>query len=148
MRTLINCLFLLLLSFSASAQFKVAKLNVLGLTCSACSFGTEKSIRRLKFVEDVKIDLNTNIAEITFKKGEPVSIEQLVKKVYDAGFSVGKVSATYHFTNETLNGKSWKVGEDTYMNLSANAVDPKGDKELVFVGEKYMKKNEYLRLML
>jgi copper chaperone CopZ len=134
---------LLLLALPMHAQLTSARLNVIGLTCSACSFGTERSIRQLKFVADVKIDLNSNVAEITFKKGEPVSIDQLVKKVYDAGFSVGKVVATYHFTDEILNGKSWAAGEDTYMNLSANEVSPTGDKELIFVAEKYMKKSDY-----
>jgi len=125
------------------AQFSGAKLNVVGLTCSACSYATERSIRQLKFVQDVKMDLNSNIAEITFKPGEPVSIDQLVLKVYDAGFSVGKVTATYHFTNEVLTGKSWSAGSDTFMILGTDAVELKGDKQLVFVADKYMKKSEY-----
>jgi copper chaperone CopZ len=142
-RLLLVIVSLVILALPVNAQFTSVKINVIGLTCSACSFGTERSIRQLKFVEDVKVDLNTNIAEITFKKGEPVYIDQIVKKVYDAGFSVGKVIATYHFTNETVNGKSWNVGEDTYMNLSTNAVDPSGDKEMTFVADKYMKKSDY-----
>jgi copper chaperone CopZ len=134
---------LLLLSVPGSAQFVTAKLQVIGLTCSACSFGTERSIRQLKFVEDVKMDLNSNLAEITFKKGEAVSIDKLVQKVYDAGFSVGKVVVIYQFSNEQLNGTWWTLGSDSYSFLDKTPAELKGALELTFVGEKFMPKKDY-----
>ncbi len=134
---------LMTLSFPLSAQFLSARLQVIGLTCSACSFGTERSIRQLKFVEDVKMDLNSNLAEITFKKGEAVSIDKLVQKVYDAGFSVGKVLVSYQFGNEQLNGTLWTSGADSYSFLDKTPVELKGVMEFTFVGEKYMPKKEY-----
>ncbi len=139
------CSLFLLAYFSVSlqAQFVSARLTIIGLTCSACSFGTERSLRQLPFVEDVKMDLNTNIASVIFKAGIPVSIEQLVQKVYDAGFSVGQVMAVYHFTTEILNGNAWQTGPDFYTLLNTAPADLKGDKELTFVAPKYMKKNEY-----
>jgi copper chaperone CopZ len=134
---------LMLYSMSVSAQFLSVKMNVVGLTCSACSFGTERSIRQLGFVQDVKMDLNSNIAEVIFKTGSAVSIEQLVQKVYDAGFSVGKVIARYQFTTETLNGNTWQNGADTYTLLNTAPADLKGEKELTFVAPRYMSKNDY-----
>ncbi|HEV7231814.1 MAG TPA: heavy metal-associated domain-containing protein [Bacteroidia bacterium] len=139
----IICFLFFVLSLPAQAQIIRVKLNVIGLTCSACSFGTERSIRQLKFVDDVKMDLNSNIAEITFKKDIPVSVDQVVQKVYDAGFSVGKVLVLYAFTDEKLEGKEWKSGPDTYEILNTPPAALSGEKELTFVGEKYMPKKEY-----
>jgi copper chaperone CopZ len=138
-KSLFKYVFLLFLSLPMSAQFLSAKMQIIGLTCSACSFGTERSIRQLKFVEDVKMDLNSNLAEITFKKGETVSIDKLVQKVYDAGFSVGKVLVTYQFTNEKLNGTIWKEGTNSYSFLDKVPAALKGSMEFTFVGEKYKK---------
>jgi copper chaperone CopZ len=142
-RSVFKYLFLLILSLPARAQFLSAKMQIIGLTCSACSFGTERSIRQLKFVEDVKMDLNSNLAEITFKKGEDVSIDKLVQKVYDAGFSVGKVFATYQFTTEKLNGTLWTGGSNSYSFLDKVPAELKGSMEFTFIGEKYMPKKEY-----
>jgi cation transport ATPase len=142
-RILQSCLCFLLLTTSAQAQWISAKLNIVGLTCSACSFGTERSLRQLKFVQDVKMDLNSNLAEITFKPGEEVSLEQLVQKVYNAGYSVGKTKAIYNFTDEKPEGKTWTKGSDTYVSLSSLPAELKGQVEMTFVGEKFMPKKEY-----
>jgi copper chaperone CopZ len=142
-RFFLKCLCFLMLALPAQAQWVSAKLNIVGLTCSACSFGTERSLRQLKFVQDVKMDLNSNLADITFKPGEVVSVEQLIQKVYDAGFSVGKAVLVYHFTSEVAAGKSWKSGEDTYTLLNTEATELKGDKSFTFVGEKYMSKKDF-----
>jgi copper chaperone CopZ len=125
------------------AQIVSVRMKIIGLTCSACSFGTERSIRQLKFVDSVKMDLNTHASEITFKKGEPVSIDKLVQKVYDAGFSVGEVHATWHFTNEYVSDKSWTSDGSTYCVLNETVPELKGDKEMTFVAEKYMSKKNY-----
>ncbi|HJP63989.1 MAG TPA: hypothetical protein VJ844_11120, partial [Mucilaginibacter sp.] len=56
-------IFLVLILFSATAakaQFTKAELQVSGLTCSMCSKATEKSLRTLGFIDDIKADLNRN----------------------------------------------------------------------------------------
>ena len=128
---------------SLKAQLISSKLKITGLTCSACSYGTERSIRQLKFVENVKMDLNTHSAEVTFKKGETISIEKLVQKVYDAGFSVSEVRALWHFTNEKPSDKTWVSEGSTYYILNDLLPELTGDKEMTFVGEKYMNKKDY-----
>lgn len=81
------------------AQFTTAELQVSGLTCSMCSKATEKSLRTLSFIESIKPDLNKNLFMITFKKGSAVQLDQIKKKVEDAGFSVSNLQVTFDFKN-------------------------------------------------
>jgi len=59
MKTLKIFLIILITSITAAkAQFTKAELQVSGLTCSMCSKATEKSLRTLGFIGDIKADLN------------------------------------------------------------------------------------------
>ncbi|MGI4727408.1 MAG: heavy-metal-associated domain-containing protein [Janthinobacterium lividum] len=98
---------------SAKAQFVKADLQVSGLTCSMCSKATEKSLRTLPFISDVKPDLNRNLFVITFKKDVPVNLEAISKKVQDAGFSVNKLTAAFNFDN-------LKINNDFHFNYAGN----------------------------
>ena len=61
MKTLKIFILLLVTTISAAkAQFTKAELQVSGLTCSMCSKATEKSLRTLDFIGDIKADLNRN----------------------------------------------------------------------------------------
>lgn len=113
----IKILFLLLsLSIGAAkAQFTKAELQVSGLTCSMCSKATEKALRTLDFIGDIKPDLNRNVFVITFKSNTPVNLEQISKKVQNAGFSVNSLKATFNFANVKLNGNSFNYSGDTYL---------------------------------
>lgn len=107
MKTIKNILFITILFFSASAaaqQISTAELQVDGLTCSMCSRATETALRSLDFVEDVTPDLNKNLFILKFKKGD-VNPELLKKKVEDAGFSVGTLSAILNFKQTTLDAE-------------------------------------------
>src|ERR1700761_9301437 len=83
----------------AKAQFTKAELQVSGLTCSMCSNATEKSLRKLDFIGDIKTDLNRNLFIITFKKDAVVNLDQISQKVQSAGFSVNSLKATFNFAN-------------------------------------------------
>lgn len=138
-------LFLLVCTFPllAQAQFRSATLGVDGLTCSACSFGTEKSIRKLDFVEDVKMDLNRNIAEITFKKDSKVDMDALVKKVYDAGFSVRFVQAVFHFDNTAAAPNTcFSYNNDQYQFIGGDGRSLTGEVKLNFIAKTYVPDKE------
>src|SRR5215469_721979 len=106
---------LIILSVSAAhAQFTKAELQVSGLTCSMCSKATEKSLRTLNFIGDIKADLNRNVFVITFKKDASVSLAQISKKVQDAGFFVNNLKATFNFDNVKVNNNAFSYGGDTY----------------------------------
>lgn len=140
-------LFLLLLActpaLDAQAQFRSATLGVDGLTCSACSFGTEKSIRKLDFIEDVTMDLNENIAEITFKKYSKVDIDALVKKVYDAGFSVRFVQAVFVFeTTLATPNTCFSLNDDRYQFIGSENKTLTGEVKLNFIAKTYVPEKE------
>lgn len=80
-------------------QISKANLQVNGLTCSMCSQATEKSLKTLDFIGSVTPDLNKNIFVIAFKKDKKVNLDLLKKKVEDAGFSIGRLEATFNFAN-------------------------------------------------
>lgn len=82
---------------TAKAQFVKAEVTVSGLTCSMCQLATEKALKTLDFVSDIKPDLNKNIYVVSFKKDKPVSLDLIKKKVKGAGFSVSKLVAVFDF---------------------------------------------------
>ena len=114
-------IFLVLILFSATAakaQFTKAELQVSGLTCSMCSKATEKSLRTLNFIGDIKADLNRNVFVITFKKDAPVNLGQISKKVENAGFFVNNLKATFNFDNVKVSNSAFNFGGDTYRLVS------------------------------
>jgi len=114
-------IFIALLAISvgtAQAQFVKAELQVSGLTCSMCSKATEKSLRTLPFISDIKPDLNRNLFTITFKANTSVNLEQMSKKVQSAGFSINQLKATLDFDKLKLNNNSFSYAGDTYLLLN------------------------------
>ena len=119
MKTIKIFIAILAISISvAQAQFIKADLQVSGLTCSMCSKATEKSLRTLPFISDVKPDLNRNLFTITFKANSPVSLEQMSKKVQGAGFSINQLTATLNFDKLKLSNNSFSYAGDTYHLLN------------------------------
>jgi len=137
-------IFLLCFLFS-KAQFISATIGIDGLTCSACSFSTEKSIRKLHFVDSVYMELDKNIATVYFKKNTIVSIQQLAQKVYDAGFAVRSMYVLFHFSDLVITNDFCFLYENNiyhFIKLS-NEKNMKGVASIKFIGEKFMTKKEY-----
>ncbi len=100
MRTLkfvVTAVTLILFAQDSRAQFIKAEVQVSGLTCSMCQLATEKAMKTIDFVAAVEPDLNKNVYEISFKKGKNVNLDQIKKKVKDAGFSVSKLVVVFNF---------------------------------------------------
>lgn len=106
---------------SAKAQFTKAELQVNGLTCSMCSKATEKSLRTLNFISDIKADLNRNIFLITFKNDVPVNLDQISKKVQGAGFFVNNLKVTFNFDKVKISNNYFNYDGNTYQLV--NTVD-------------------------
>ena len=124
MKTLKIFIILLITTISAKAQFTKAELQVSGLTCSMCSKATEKSLRTLEFIGDIKVDLNRNVFLITFKKDAPVNLEQISKKVQNAGFFVNSLKATFNFDGVKVSDNTFSYAGDNYRLVNG------GDKTL------------------
>ena len=93
----------------SAQQISTADLQVTGLTCSMCSNATQKSLQTLSFVNTVKPDLNKNIFVLTFKKGADINIDLIRKKVQDAGFSVGGLTADFNFNQVKIDEKGQAI---------------------------------------
>jgi copper chaperone CopZ len=104
----------------ARAQFTKAELQVNGLNCALCAKTTERSLKELPFVSDVKPDLIHNIYVITFKNDQAVNFDQIGKKVFDEGFFVSSFKATFNFENVTVAGNYFKYGGDTFQVMNGN----------------------------
>jgi copper chaperone CopZ len=119
MRTLKIFMILLVLTTGiANAQFTKAELQVSGLTCALCAKATEKSLRTLPFIGDIKPDLMRNIFIITFKAGIPVNFDQISKSVHDAGFFVNSLKATFNFDNVKVADNYFNYGGDTFQVMN------------------------------
>lgn len=93
----------------SAQQISSADLQVTGLTCSMCSNATQKSLETLGFINSVKPDLNKNIFLLTFKKGADINIDLIRKKVQDAGFSVGGLTADFTFNQVKVDDKGQAI---------------------------------------
>ncbi len=101
---------MLLFAVKVSAQqISTADLQVTGLTCSMCSNATQKSLETLSFITAVKPDLNKNIFILTFKKGADINLDLVRKKVQDAGFSVGGLTAAFDFDQVKVDDKGQAI---------------------------------------
>jgi len=136
-------LFLSLIPGILSAQFVTASMEIDGLTCSMCSLGVERSIKKLKFIEKVRVDLNTNTASIEFKPNSNVTIKELIKSVFDAGFSVRTLSADFNF-QESAKENYFISNNSTFIFLDPpKAGTSKGVKNIKFVEKKFTEGESY-----
>jgi copper chaperone CopZ len=135
---------------SVKAQFISAIVGIDGLTCSACSYATEKSILKLIFVDSVYMELDKNIATVFFKKNTPVSIKSLSQKVYDAGFAVRSIHAIVNFEPTTITNDYCLIFENNLYHFIKIEGEKKlsGPTSIKFIGEKMMQKNEFKKWKL
>ena len=132
---------MMVVASNASAQFKSVTIGVDGLTCSSCSFGVEQSLRKLDFIENVKTDLNAATATVSFSADKKISLDEVTKKVYQAGFSVRFTNAVYHFQQpRKISGDTVMIGEQVYYFLQTPPSILQGDVTLQLIGENYVSK--------
>jgi copper chaperone CopZ len=125
----------------ANAQFTKAEVQVSGLTCALCSRATEKSLRTLPFVADVKPDLMRNIFVITFKASQPVNFDEIGKKVQDAGFFVNSLKATFNFANIKVDKNYFSYGGDTFRVMNGNDKPLNGEVAVTIVDKGFAPKS-------
>jgi copper chaperone CopZ len=126
-------------SVSVNAQFKTATLQASGLTCAMCSNAINKSLSKLSFIETVEADIATSSFKIKFKTDADVDIDQMRKKVEDAGFSIAKLKLVVEFKDiavdndqaVTVNGKTLHFVATKNQVLSGNTTITVVDKNFV-----------------
>lgn len=143
-----SLLFIFLVS-GVQAQFLKASVGINGLTCSQCSRSVEMQLRKLSFVQDVKMDLEQTEGTIVFRKGKKVNINAIAKAVKDAGFSVRFVKAEIDQSSVHLTGQGcFVLNGDAYTLLGRQLPASKANYMLTFIGKDYQPGNELKRYTL
>jgi copper chaperone CopZ len=94
---IITFFFFVAVNHYAQSQIVAAQINVLGLTCSMCSYSVEKALLKNDFVDSVHMDLNQNRCQVFFNSNQNINIKELIQAVYNAGFSIGDL--TFYMNN-------------------------------------------------
>lgn len=90
---LILAMCFLSIPITAVSQIQNIHIGINGLTCSQCTRNVEMSLRKLTFVQDVKMDLQHTDGIITLKPDSKFNPRGLVNAVKNAGFSVRFLTA-------------------------------------------------------
>ena len=78
----------IILSASISqAQINYVAVKVDGLVCAFCAYGLQKGLKRVEGVRDVKVFLDAGRAELKFKEGVPVGLEEIGPAIKRAGYT-------------------------------------------------------------
>ena len=134
----------LMLATSANAQIIKADVQVSGLTCSMCQLATEKALKSLDFVSDIKSDLNKNIYVITFKKDKKVNLDQIKNKVKGAGFSVSKLIATVNFNDVNVsNNFQYKFLGDSFHFVNVPSKNLNGSTRITVLDKGFIPDNTF-----
>jgi copper chaperone CopZ len=127
-----------------NAQLVKVEVGIDGFTCSMCAMSVENSIRQLPFVEEVKMDLNKNLAQIFFRKNKDISIRKISDKIYDSGFSVRYVHADYNFQDTTIDDYSiYRFGNEECHFLGTGKIILNGTYTIIFLNKRLISKKEY-----
>ena len=92
---IVTTLFTLLLLFSSgawAAAQETIDIEVTGMTCPFCVYGTEKNLGKLPGVEKAVVSLDKKMARITMAPGQHADLDAINKAIVDAGFTPGTSS--------------------------------------------------------
>ncbi len=128
---------------SSDAQ-SIIIIGVNGLTCSQCTRSVEMQLRKLKYVQNVEMDLEHTNGKIFLKNERVMPAAEIAKAVRDAGFSLRFLKASIAFDKVpvsekgcfSLNGKKYQIVDNVVQELN-------GKKEVQYLGREYVTKDEY-----
>lgn len=91
-------------------RFDKVELDVIGMTCAACSTRIEKSLTKINGISEATVNLATETAAIKYNNKE-VSIDEIIERIqklgYDANEKVSSVTKA-HYKEEELKSKKRK----------------------------------------
>jgi copper chaperone CopZ len=134
---------LLLTAAIAKAQFTKAELQVSGLSCALCAKATEKSLKNLPYITDIKPDLMRNIFVITFKDNSAVNFDEIGKRVREAGFFVNSLKVTFNFDNVKVVNNSFSYAGNTYQVMNADNKPLSGPVAVTLVDKGFATRSVY-----
>ena len=129
---------------AAYSQILSADIGVNGLTCSMCARGTEETLKRLDFIDTMWVDLNALVAHVRIKQGVDAPVEELVKGVEDAGFSVRNIVAIINFTGQKISdGGHVTIGHDVLNFMGTSDQTLTGPMQVRFIDKAFVSKKEF-----
>lgn len=126
------------------AQFIKAELKASGLTCSMCSFATQKQLQTLGFIDSIGTDLDHTTFILSFKKDSIIDPNLIKQKVEDAGFSVASLVFTFHFDNLKIENNyqlSYQNSLYTFMNVKPGTLN--GNAKIKILDKGFVTNKEY-----
>ena len=78
----------------ARAEISQVSLSVEGLGCPFCVYGLEKKLKKVEWVEDLRIDLKSGMAVMTPEEGKTPDLSAFNTAVKKAGFTPGEMKIT------------------------------------------------------
>lgn len=140
--------FVFLFTCSSTIGQSEIQLGINGLTCSLCCKTVEESIRKLDFVEEVKMDLINTMATVRIDDARS-DLDKLVKAVGNAGFSVRNVGGV-------LQGKNWRVADELEIHLgkiifqvlNPDAYQENSKMNIQYLSGKYLTRKEWKKISI
>lgn len=130
---------LLFVATSSFAQIRSASLTASGLTCSMCSKSIFKSLQKVSFIQDIKVDIEGSGYELTFKPGANVVIDDVKKAVEKAGFSVASLKVTAMFPKtEIANDAHVTINGTNLHFLDVKPQTIQGEKTITIVDKNFL----------
>ena len=87
MKMFIAIAFLALSSLAANAQYQQVNLTVFGMDCAPCAEAIHVSMKGIKGVDTVNVDLNTGLVTISLIPGNAAGMRQFEEAVEKNGFT-------------------------------------------------------------
>ena len=134
----------ILLASSLMAQFTKAELVASGLTCSMCSKAVKEALEKVPFVQEVKVNIKSQVYMLVFKENETTNFDALKKAVEDAGFSVASLKVTGNFSAVTVQkDKHIQVDGKSFHFLNGNDQVLNGEKMITIVDRDFVLPKDY-----
>lgn len=74
-----------------AADQEVLRINVSGLACPFCAYSVEKNLNKVPGVDNVTVDLATNLVLVVMKAEHTVDLGEIKQAIINAGFTPGDV---------------------------------------------------------
>jgi Cu+-exporting ATPase len=91
-----------------SQKSKETQMQIVGMTCAACSTRIERGLNKLQGVETANVNLALENASVTYNPDE-VSPQDIEKKIQDLGYEVVKEKAEFLITGMTCAACSSRI---------------------------------------
>ena len=136
----------ILFTFETQAQLQWTTIGIDGLTCSQCFYSVVQSIRNMRSVQQVEMNLNNSEARVTQNIEGYSQILQLGEQVNNAGFTVRfltitlKIDSTFDIAASKINSQ---VG--TLVLLDNTIIQRDSTYTFQIIDKRYCKKNTYKR---